>query len=90
MNYFYDPEGVIITLGGLLLVTLVVVVALLQRGRTQRAEAVLIHEQECRRLAELAVSTQELTDQRLQEISTQLTDVRARIESMERILKDVE
>ncbi|GHB72989.1 hypothetical protein GCM10010377_74360 [Streptomyces viridiviolaceus] len=90
MNHIYDLDGIILTLGGLLLLTPVIIVALRQRGKTQRAEAVLAREQEYRRLTEMALTTQELTDQRLLEISTQLADMRSRVESMERTLKEVE
>ncbi|MEU0391497.1 hypothetical protein ABZ208_01670 [Streptomyces sp. NPDC006208] len=90
MNHIYGLDGIILTLGGLLLLTPVIIVALRQRGKTQRAEAVLAREQEYRQLTELALTTQELTDQRLSEISTQLADMRSRVESMERTLKDVE
>ncbi|QES52132.1 hypothetical protein DEJ50_03790 [Streptomyces venezuelae] len=86
----YGLDGIILTLGGLLLLTPVIIVALRQRGKTQRAEAVLAREQEYRRLTEMALTTQELTDQKLLLISTQLADMRTRVESMERILKDVE
>ncbi|MET9775337.1 hypothetical protein ABZ023_13945 [Streptomyces sp. NPDC006367] len=90
MNHIYDLNGIIITLGVLLLLTPVIIVALRQIGKTQRAKAVLAREQEYRRLTEMALTTQELLDQRLSEISAQLGDVRARVESMERTLKDVE
>ncbi|MDT0609905.1 hypothetical protein [Streptomyces lancefieldiae] len=90
MNHIYDLDGIIITLGGLLLLTPVIIVGLRQLGKTQRAKAVLAREQEYRRLTEMALTTQELLDQRLTEISAQLGDMRARVESMERTLKDVE
>ncbi|MET8683138.1 hypothetical protein ABZV77_02895 [Streptomyces sp. NPDC004732] len=90
MNHFYDVDGVVLTLGALLLLALVAMVALHQRGKTKRAEAVLTRDQEYNRLTELAVTTQELTGQQLQDISAQLADMRSRVESMERTLREVE
>ncbi|MGW6055198.1 hypothetical protein [Streptomyces sp. NPDC055189] len=90
MNNIYDLDAIIFTLGGLLLLVPVIIVALRQRGKTQRAEAQLAREQDYRRLTELAVTTQELTDHKLTDIAAQLSDMRSRVESMERTLKDVE
>ncbi|MFI6090673.1 hypothetical protein [Streptomyces sp. NPDC051218] len=86
----YDLDAIIFTLGGLLLLVPVVIVALRQRGKTQRVEAQLARDQDYRRLTELAVTTQELTDHKLTDIAAQLSDMRSRVESMERTLKDVE
>lgn len=90
MNHIYDLDAIIFTLGGLLLLAPVIIVALRQRGKTQRVEAQLAREQDYRRLTELAVTTQELTDHKLTDIAAQLSDMRSRVESMERTLKDVE
>ncbi|WP_367048456.1 hypothetical protein [Streptomyces sp. Je 1-332] len=86
----YDLDAIVFTLGGLLLLVPVVIVALRQRGKTQRVEAQLARDQDYRRLTELAVTTQELTDHELTDIAAQLSDMRSRVESMERTLKDVE
>ncbi len=45
---------------------------------------------EYRRLSELAVTAQEHTDLRLQEVKTQLSQLRDQLESVQKILKEVE
>ncbi|MEW2129003.1 hypothetical protein [Streptomyces sp. NPDC005435] len=87
---FYDPDGIVISLGLLTLIALVVVVALRQRGSTQRAKAVLARDQDYRRLTEMVLTTQESTDQRLAEVAAQLADMTSRVASMEHTLKAVE
>jgi hypothetical protein len=45
---------------------------------------------EFRRLSDLAITAQEHTDLRLTDVSVQLSDLREKLESMQRILSDVE
>jgi len=46
--------------------------------------------EECRRLAEMAVTAQEHTDLRLGEVSVQMDQMRAQLDSVQKILSDVE
>lgn len=87
---FYDPDAVVWTLGSLILIVPVLIVAIRQSGATARAKAQLAREQEYQRLTELSVTAQELTDQKLGEIAAQLTDISARVTSVERSLKEIE
>jgi hypothetical protein len=45
---------------------------------------------EFRRLSDMAITAQEHTDLRLTDVSVQLSDLREKLESMQRILSDVE
>jgi hypothetical protein len=57
----------------------------LTAGKEYRALA-----DEFRRLSDLAITAQEHTDLRLTDVSVQLNDLREKLESMQRILSDVE
>jgi hypothetical protein len=46
--------------------------------------------EECRRLAEMAVTAQEHTDLRLGEVAVQMDQMRAQLDSVRKILADVE
>ena len=46
--------------------------------------------EECRRLAEMAVTAQEHTDLRLSEVAVQMDQMRAQLDSVRKILVDVE
>ncbi|MET8539650.1 hypothetical protein ABZW03_03180 [Kitasatospora sp. NPDC004799] len=78
-----DWTEVVGALGLFVLLTAVLTVVIWQFGATYRAKAVLAREEEYRKLAEAAVDAQQRTER-------QLTEVRGRLESMERILKEVE
>ncbi|MET9518236.1 hypothetical protein [Streptomyces sp. NPDC002994] len=78
-----DWQEVIGVMGAFVLVTAVVTMIIWQFGSTWRAKALLAREQEYRKLAEQAVVAQ-------QETERQLAGLRERMESMERILKEVE
>ncbi|MFE2728083.1 hypothetical protein [Kitasatospora sp. NPDC059327] len=86
----YDSDAIILTLGALLLIAPVMIVAIRQRAATSRAKEVLAREQDYQRLAQTSVSVQELTDQKLTEIAIQLADISARMESVERTLKEID
>ncbi|MFE0510756.1 hypothetical protein [Streptomyces sp. NPDC058964] len=86
----YDPDAVVWTLGTLVLIVPVLIVAIRQSGATARTKAQLAREREYQRLTELAVNTQELTDHKLAEISTQLAEIKDRVASMERSLKEID
>ncbi|MFB7645992.1 hypothetical protein ACFC0S_33975 [Streptomyces sp. NPDC056084] len=87
---FYDPDTLVWTLGSLVLIVPVLIVAIRQSGATARAKAKLAREREYQRLTELALNTQELTDQKLSEIAVQLAEIRASVTSVERSLKEIE
>ena len=57
----------------------------LTAGKEYRARA-----DEFRRLSDMAITAQEHTDLRLTDVSVQLNDLREKLESMQRILSDVE
>ncbi|MFE4977254.1 hypothetical protein ACFRAR_34750 [Kitasatospora sp. NPDC056651] len=86
----YDSDAIILTLGALLLIVPVAIVAIRQRAATSRAKEVLAREQDYRHLTQTSVSVQELTDQKLTEIAIQLADISARLESVERTLKEID
>jgi hypothetical protein len=80
----------VFTLGILGLVALVVVVTIWQMFATWRARAVLAREDEFRGLSARAVAAQESSGRRLDEIAADVTQLRARLDSIERILSVVE
>ncbi|MER5354070.1 hypothetical protein ABT093_27505 [Kitasatospora sp. NPDC002551] len=78
-----DWTEIIGALGLFLLVTVVLAVLIWQFGATYRAKAALAREGEYRKLAETAVAVQQDTER-------ELSEMRGRLESLERILKEVE
>ena len=83
-------DDLLLPLVFLVLVTAVLVVVIWQAFVTWRAKAALAREQEFRRLAERATTSQEQIERQLADISAQLGQLNARHESLERILKEVE
>jgi hypothetical protein len=83
-------QEIIGTVGVLLLVTTVIVVLVWQFGATWRAKALLAREEEYRTIADKAVLLQERTERQLTEINGHLAEMQSRLQSLERILKDVE
>ncbi|QFU92393.1 hypothetical protein [Amycolatopsis sp. YIM 10] len=79
-NDWAELAGVI---GIFILITTVLTVAIWQLAVSWRAKAALSREETYRDLAERAVRSQEETQR-------QLTELRSRVEGVERILKDVE
>ncbi|MFI6146502.1 hypothetical protein [Streptomyces sp. NPDC051109] len=86
----YDPDAIVWTLGVLVLIVPVLIVAIRQSGATARTTAQLAREREYQRLAELALATQELTEHELGEITVRLEEIRTRVTSVERSLKEIE
>jgi len=87
----------LVIVGGALLIALRMVVGTWQFAVTRKSEAALTGDRdyrgladEYRRLAELAITAQEHTDLRLGQVNTQIDYVRDQLESVQRILKDVE
>ncbi|MFD7840646.1 hypothetical protein [Streptomyces sp. NPDC059761] len=86
----YDPDAIVWTLGVLVLIVPVLIVAIRQSGATARTKAQLAREREFQRLTELALNTQELTEHKLGEIALQLEEIRTRVTSVERSLREIE
>ncbi|MFH9004308.1 hypothetical protein ACH4E5_13825 [Streptomyces afghaniensis] len=78
-----DWQEVFGVIGAFLLITVVLTVLIWQFGANWRAKAVLAREEEYRKLAEQSLAAQQETERRL-------SDIQGRMESLERILKDVE
>ncbi|MFC8336530.1 hypothetical protein ACFUJX_05940 [Streptomyces rubiginosohelvolus] len=78
-----DWQEVFGVIGLFTLITVVVSVIIRQLGASWRAKAVLAREEEYRKLAEQSLVAQQLTELRL-------ADMQNRMESLERILKEVE
>jgi hypothetical protein len=72
------------------LVISVVVVGIWQLAATWRARAVLARESEYRTLADRSALVQESTERQLAEIGGRLAEMQTRLQSVERVLKDVE
>lgn len=86
----YTWPAVAAIIGLFILVTAVVTILIWHRSATTRAKVQLVREREYRELAEGAVAAQERNDRQLAEISSQLQDMRGRLETFEKILKEVE
>src|ERR1017187_9489171 len=87
----------LVIIGGALLIALRMVVGTWQIATTRRSEAALTGDKdyrgladEYRRLAEMAITAQDHTDLRLGQVTSQIDHVRGQLDSVQRILKDVE
>jgi hypothetical protein len=87
----------LVIIGGALLIALRMVVGTWQIAATRKSEAALTGAkdyrglaEEYRRLAEMAVTAQEHTDLRLGQVTSQIDHMRDQLDSVQRILKDVE
>ena len=87
----------LVIIGGALLIALRMVVGTWQIATTRRSEAALTGDKdyrgladEYRRLAEMAITAQDHTDLRLGQVTSQIDHVRDQLDSVQRILKDVE
>lgn len=85
-----DWTEVVGAIGLIALIATVISVAMVQLGATWRAKAALAREAEYRKLAEVAVQTQEATERRLADLDERVGQVQTRLASIERILKQVE
>ncbi|GAA3769587.1 hypothetical protein GCM10022225_65470 [Plantactinospora mayteni] len=86
----HDWTEVVGAVGLFALVISVITTIIVQVARTWRAKAVLAREGEYKRLAETAVRTQEGTERQLAELGSRLSQMEARMTSLERVLKEVE
>jgi hypothetical protein len=85
-----DWSEVVGTFGVFALVIAVAVVAIWQGAATWRARAALAREQEYRTLADRSALVLESTERQLAEIGGRLAEMQSRLQSVERVLKDVE
>jgi Tfp pilus assembly protein PilO len=88
---------VIIVLFGSILIALAMVVGSWQLTASRKAKAAMTTDQayrqladEYRRLAEMAITAQEHTDLKLADIAVRVDQLRDQLESVQRILADVE
>ncbi|MCT2589552.1 hypothetical protein LHJ74_06375 [Streptomyces sp. N2-109] len=86
----HEWAEVIGVIGMFVLLICVVTMTIWQVAKSLRAKAVLAREDSYKKLAEAAVSSQQATELQLAELGTQLTEMRDRMGTLERILKEVE
>ncbi|MGI5352869.1 hypothetical protein ACQEU8_32520 [Streptomyces sp. CA-250714] len=86
----HEWQEVIGTIGMFTLLIAVVVTAIWQIGAGRRARTQLARESEYKKLAEAAADRQQRIEQQLTEIGSQVSDLRNRTDTIERVLKDVE
>ena len=85
-----DWTQVVGTIGVFALVISVAIVGIWQLAATLRARATLAREREYRTLADRSALVQESTERQLAEIGGRLAEMQTRLQSVERVLKDVE
>ena len=85
-----DWVEIVGAIGLLALVITVVTVTLVQLGSIWRARVSVRREQEYRALAEQVLATQSNSERQLAVLNVQLGEISVRLESIERILKEVE
>lgn len=85
-----DWTEIVGAIGVFVLLTAVVTLAIWQFGATWRARAVLARDTQYRAIADKSALVQESTERQLAEIGGRLAEMQSRLQSMERILKDVE
>ena len=85
-----DWTEVVGTIGVFALVISVATVGIWQLAATWRSRAVLAREREYRTLADRSALVQESTERQLAEIGGRLAEMQTRLQSVERVLKDVE
>lgn len=84
-----EAWGMIFVLGLLALITVLIVVFIWQVFATSRARASAAREEAYQKLAERSVEAQERTDREQQKISEDLSDLRARVAAIEKLLREV-
>lgn len=84
-----DWQEIIGAIGLFVLVTSVLVVSIWQFASTVRVKAVVAQENRHRQVADSAVAVQESTERQLADIGGRLAEMQTRLQTFERILKDV-
>lgn len=72
------------------MVIVIVTIVVWNMAATWRARAILSRDYEYRTLAEKATRSQDAIEQKLTEIDEHLADLRTRVQSVERVLKEIE
>ncbi|HEV2529386.1 MAG TPA: hypothetical protein VGT61_13150 [Thermomicrobiales bacterium] len=85
-----DWQEIIGVIGVFLLLTTVITVTIWQLAATWRARAALAREQEYQRLAATAISAQTSMTLQITQLNDHLAEVRARLDSVERLLAETE
>lgn len=86
----YGWQEIIGVVGVFVLIITVTTVGIWQLAATWRAKAALARESEYKLLAERSVAAQESSERRLSELGERVAEMQVRIQSVERILKEVE
>lgn len=82
--------GALIAVAGIAMITAIIVVGVWQIFASWRARVSVAREDAYRKLAEQSVTTQEQILEEQKRVANHLTDVRTRVENIERILREVE
>jgi Tfp pilus assembly protein PilO len=94
MDYQPQPDSewpfVAGIIGVFVLLTAVITLLIWQRAATARARAVLAREKEYRDIAEGSLAAQEQTKRHLADIVARLDEMQNRLNTLERILREVE
>lgn len=85
-----DWQEVIGAVGIFGMVIVIVTIVVWNMAATWRARAILTRDYEYRTLAEKANKNQDAIEQKLTDINEHLTDLRTRMHSVERVLKEIE
>ncbi|MFG2892253.1 hypothetical protein [Streptomyces sp. NPDC048248] len=87
---YHGWQEVIGAVGIFGMMVVVVTIVIWHLAATWRARAVLARDYEYRTLAEKSVRLQESTQRQLDDIGSRLADLDSRMESVERVLKEIE
>jgi type VI protein secretion system component VasK len=90
MDRYWQWQEVVGMVGMFALIITIVVVTVTQIGSVRRAKARAARDDEQRRLAEESLASLRNVERQLTELSGQLTEMRTRMDSVERILQQVE
>lgn len=85
-----DWQEIIGTIGFFLLIAIVIVVAIWQFASTRRAKVILAREGEYRRIADRSLLVQEAVERQLTELGGRVAEMQTRLQTLERVLKEVE
>lgn len=85
-----DWQEIIGTIGIFSLIAIVIVVSIWQFASTRRAKIVLAREDEYRRIADRSLLVQESVERQLAELGGRVAEMQTRLQTLERVLKEVE
>ena len=75
---------------GLLGISAVICIAIWQLAATRRAKMAVVREQEYKDLAQRVAAVIEQNDTRLADLNSRLAKMQSQVDSMEKLLKDIE